>query len=81
MISKGWRLRKTHNLITLLEEVIKYDTSFSDFMELGRRLSAYYMESRYPADAPTIYSEEEIAGVLAQTENLIAKIVKASGVI
>ena len=78
LISKGWRLRKTHSLVILLDEAIKYEISFRDFLDLARQLTAYYVESRYPADTPTIYSKDEIAEALSQTEDLVAKIMRAT---
>ena len=74
LIYEGWRLRKTHDLVILLDEATKYDASFQDFLDLARQLNAYYVESRYPADTLTTYSREEIADALSKTEHLVAKV-------
>ena len=79
LISKGWRLKKTHDLVALMDGAIEYDAVFSDYLDMARRLTAYYLEDRYPPGPPTDYPREEIAHVLEQTEKLIARIQKKGG--
>ncbi|MBI4267946.1 MAG: HEPN domain-containing protein [Chloroflexi bacterium] len=74
LISKGWRLRKTHSLTALIEVAVNYDASFGNYANLAHLLTAFYVESRYPGQAETKYSREEVARILEQTEKLISKI-------
>ncbi len=48
LISKGWELRKIHDLETLFDAASKYEPRFKDFMDFGRELTAYYTKTRYP---------------------------------
>lgn len=77
LIHKGWRLKKTHNLVELVDTAMGYDAAFRDFLDLAQHLTAYYLEARYPPGPPREYPREEIADILKQAEKLIAKIVEA----
>ena len=48
LISKGWRLQRTHNLTTLLDEAVKYDGGFSQFAEVCKQVGEWYFTVRYP---------------------------------
>ncbi|MHB1274875.1 MAG: HEPN domain-containing protein [Candidatus Humimicrobiaceae bacterium] len=50
LIFHGWELKKIHDIETLLTEVIQFDKTFEDYLDFGRRLTAYYYESRYPPE-------------------------------
>lgn len=77
LLFKGWRLKKTHDLRELMDRAREYDTTFSDYQDMARRLTAYYLEDRYPPGPPADYPREEIAEVMGQTERLIARIKEA----
>ena len=62
-----------------MDKAIEYDATFSDFLDIARRLTAYYLEDRYPPGPPADYPREEIADIMEQTEKLIAKIKEATG--
>ena len=79
LVSKGWRLKKTHDLAELVDTAAKYDAAFSDYLDIARRLTAYYLEDRYPPGPPADYPREEIADILKQTGRIIAKIKEATG--
>ncbi len=48
LISKGWRLQRTHNLGTLLDEAIKYDSGFGQFAGICEKVGGWYFQVRYP---------------------------------
>jgi HEPN domain-containing protein len=73
LLGRGWKLRKIHDLELLVEEATKYDKSFIPFLDLARRLSAFYIEDRYPPGPARGYSQEEIATIYAQASDLITK--------
>ena len=79
LLHKGWRLRKTHDLRELVDRAREYDAAFSDYLDLARRLTAYYLEDRYPPGPPSDYPREEVAALLEQTQKLIARIKEAVG--
>ena len=74
LIYHGWKLKKTHDLVSLINEALVYDSTFRDYVEMADRLSAYYFDSRYPAGSPIEYPPEQITAMTSQTEKLIAKI-------
>ena len=79
LLHQGWRLRKTHDLRELVDRAREYDAAFSDYLDLARRLTAYYLEERYPPGPTTDYPREEITGILEQTGRLMATIKEAVG--
>jgi len=79
LVSKGWHLRKTHDLVRLADKAAEYDAAFTNYLDMARRLTAYYLEARCPPGPPADYPREEIADILEQTEKLIAKIREATG--
>ncbi len=76
LLSKGWQLKKIHDLRELIFRAQEYDPAFGKFLELARKLTAIYVENRYPTFSPADYPEEEIASLIEQTETLIALIEK-----
>lgn len=75
LINKGWKLRKTHDLKVLLDEAIKYDSSFSQYYDVLDVLTQYYLEERYPFGRIEA-SLEEIEEVFEAVCGLIEKIEK-----
>jgi len=71
LLAIGWELKKTHDLELLISEVIARDKDFQSFLEVCRRLTEYYTETRYP---PIVYSDltpEEVTSSLREAELLI----------
>lgn len=77
LISHGWELRKTHDLRLLVDKAADFDPSFAQFLDLAHRMTAHYLEDRYPPGGPRAYAREEIAAMLAQTEKLVNEIKRA----
>jgi HEPN domain-containing protein len=74
LITRGWKLRKIHDLEALLRDAIEFDIAFEEFLDFGRLLSAAYIESRYPVGPPEEYSQKQISDWLSDTEKLISLI-------
>lgn len=73
LITKGWRLQRTHNLSLLLDEAVKFVPSPEQYRGLCQEASAFYVEERYPlsTQAP---SRLELEGLLRQAEKLIGSL-------
>ena len=71
LISKGWKLRKIHNLETLLTEAMDHDAQFERYLDLGRELTAFYFEERYPPEPLPEYSDEEVKKLIDGARELI----------
>ena len=50
LISRGWHLRRTHDLIALLQACSEYGGQWSDLLEDGAVLNEYAVTGRYPGD-------------------------------
>lgn len=74
LLSKGWELRWIHDLEILLNEAIKYDTSFGEFRNACQKITHYYVEDRYPFMVTSELTEREIKESLTAAKNLIVKI-------
>ena len=74
LLSKGWALRKIHELETLLNEAIFYEPSFAEFRDACLKTTEYYIEDRYPFTVSSQLTEEEIKESLSSAEKLINKI-------
>lgn len=48
LVSKGWRLIKTHNLPELVAEAASYDADFKRFLDFAASLTQQFWEQHYP---------------------------------
>jgi HEPN domain-containing protein len=76
LLSKGWELRRIHDLETLLNETIIYDPTFNEFMYHCQVITEYYMAERYPFTLDLGLTKEEMEESLAIAEKIIEKIRK-----
>lgn len=74
LLSKGWELKRVHNLETLLNETIIYDSSFEEFRAACQKITQYYVEERYPFTVGSELIQDEIKESLAIAERMIKKI-------
>jgi HEPN domain-containing protein len=74
LIHHGWRLKKIHDLETLISEAVDFDSSFENYLEVGRRLTAFYYMERYPPGPIPSYSAEETGQMLEAAGKLVEKI-------
>jgi HEPN domain-containing protein len=71
LISKGWELEKTHDLVKLMRDAISFDKSLAKFMHLMGNMANYYIESRYPIGFLIEYDRNEIEKSLESTQAFI----------
>ena len=71
LISKGWDLEKTHDLVKLIKDAIGFDKSLAKFMPLMVNMANYYIESRYPIGFLIEYDRNEIEKSLESTQAFI----------
>lgn len=53
LLAKGWQLRKTHDLIELLSECVKYEAPLQSLSPHRQELNPYVLSGRYPIAAVT----------------------------
>lgn len=78
LLSKGWKLERTHDLVKLLNLIIVYKPEFEQFRSLCLRVTEYYIEERYPFLLESGLNKEDIENSLDSTKNLISEIMKLS---
>jgi HEPN domain-containing protein len=74
LLSKGWALRRIHDLEALLDDAIAYEPSLEDFRAACQKSTEYYLEERYPGTPESELRREEMQESLASAEGLIEKI-------
>jgi HEPN domain-containing protein len=80
LLSRGWRLRRIHNLDALLDEAIVHDASLETSRSVCQKITAFYVMERYPLIIETGVTEEEIDSALEQATELIDRLrVKITG--
>lgn len=70
LLSKGWRLRRIHNLDTLLDDAITYDASLEKFRSVCQKISAFYFLERYPFLIETGITNEDVRASLDEAKEL-----------
>lgn len=73
LLSKGWKLKRTHDLEELLDEIIEFDASFEDSREISQKATAFYFLERYPFFSDEL-SREEVKETYFESIKLIEKI-------
>ena len=48
LLSKGWELKRVHDLEILVNEAAQLDKRFAGFQEVCGKISGYYLAERYP---------------------------------
>jgi HEPN domain-containing protein len=79
LLSKGWKLARTHDLGQLLKELVIYEPDFQAFADATLRITYFYIEDRYPLRAAEPVERSELEALFAQAEALIARIHPTAG--
>ena len=74
LIYHGWKLKKIHDIELLLTEAVNYDKFFNNYLNIGRRLTAFYFEDRYPPGPILSYIKEEVNEIIDKGNEIINKI-------
>ena len=74
LLSKGWQLKRTHNLIDLLKDALCHDETLKDFRMMCDKITEYYTIDRYPFFLDSQLSGEEIRDLLEEVKELVKKL-------
>ena len=77
LLSKGWQLKRTHNLVDLLKDALCYDETLENFRTICDKITEYYTIDRYPFFLDFQLSEEEIRNSLAEAKKLVRKLTQS----
>ena len=76
LLSKGWKLRRIHDLEALLDDAIAYDSSLDQFRNACQKITNYYVVERYPLTVEAEFTFDEVRTSLEAAGQLIEKLRK-----
>ncbi len=74
LLSKGWELKRIHDLEALLNQALAYDVSLEEFRPACQRITAFYFVERYPFVVEMGPAEEDVRVSLEQVSELIERL-------
>ena len=71
LLTRGWVLKRTHDVSALVTEAVRYDRRLERFRALCRQVAGYYIIERYPGfeEGPSL---AEVRRAYAQAKRLVA---------
>ena len=70
LLAAGWRLRKTHDLEQLLYDLIEHLPECDQFLDLGRILTTFFEDDRYPPGSKIELNVEDMHYYFNEIERL-----------
>jgi HEPN domain-containing protein len=58
LLSKGWKLKRIHDLEVLLNDALKFEKAFEKYRSLCQKITGYYIIDRYPLPAALMLTKE-----------------------
>jgi HEPN domain-containing protein len=74
LLSKGWQLRRIHNLDTLLDDATKYEASLEKYRSVCQKITAFYIVERYPFATGSQITEDDVRNSMNRAIELIEKL-------
>jgi HEPN domain-containing protein len=74
LLSKGWKLRRIHDLEALLDDAVAYDPSLDQFRNSCQKITNYYVVERYPLAVEAEFTADEVRTSLEAAGELIEKL-------
>lgn len=71
LLSHGWELRRTHDLLVLLDHAADIDDSLAKYRSVLTDVTDYYMAERYPHLSDEAITEDEVAASLKSVSEMI----------
>lgn len=74
LISKGWKLKRVHDLEMLITEAVSFGAGLQNYLDFGRKLTAFYYEERYPPGPVSPHPKGEVEEMLETAVRIITRI-------
>lgn len=74
LLSKGWKLKRIHDLEVLLNDALKYEKTLEKYRSLCQKITGYYMIDRYPLPAAPTLTKGEVQESVAEAEQFIQRL-------
>lgn len=71
LLSRGWRLRRIHDLAILLDEALMYEPSLVGYRPACQTVTAFYFAERHPFTIQMHPAEQDVRVALGQLQGLI----------
>ena len=72
LLSKGWKLKRVHDLELLLNDALKYELTLEEFRDLCQKITDYYLVDRYPLPTSITLTASQVERSVDQARKLIA---------
>ena len=73
LLSKGWQLKRIHDLEVLLNDALKYEPTLEEFRDLCQKVTDYYLLNRYPLPTSVVLTTKQVRDSITQARKLIAR--------
>ena|SRR3989338_7606177 len=74
LLSKGWELKRIHDLEVLLNDALKYERTLEQFRSLCQKISGYYIIDRYPLPTAATLTRKEVQLSMDEAVKLIKQL-------
>jgi len=74
LLSKGWELKRIHDLEALLNEAMLHDPSLEAFRAVCQKITGFYLVERYPLIVEAGLTEGDVRNSLKEVKGLIEKL-------
>ena len=74
LLSKGWKLKRIHDLEVLLNDALKYAAELEQFRNLCQKISGYYIIDRYPLTSAATLTKQEVQSSVDESEKFIRRL-------
>ena len=71
LLSKGWGLRKVHDLEVLVNEATTYRREIGQYAKVCRKISGYYIAERYPMVDSLSITREDVSHSRDEVKGLV----------
>jgi HEPN domain-containing protein len=75
LLSKGWKLKRIHDLEVLLNDALKFEKTLEKYRNLCQKITGYYMIDRYPLPAAPTLTKEEVQDSVAEAEQFMQRLI------
>jgi HEPN domain-containing protein len=74
LLSRGWKLRRIHDLQALLNEALEFDGSLEKYRVVCQKITAFYFLDRYPLTTNLGVTQKDVRDSLKKVSGLIRKL-------
>lgn len=74
LLSKGWKLRRTHDLEYLLNAATAYDQDLEVYRAVCQKITGFYLVERYPLMIESALTESEVYAAWTEAAGLIERL-------